>query len=77
MLGAVFQLYVIDYDCGMDLDNDEFLQAAVSDFTRSRRTRRLQLFGAALLIFALGFLAGASFQYQTATITIDLLSTTV
>ena len=56
----------------MDLEDDEFLQTAVSDFARTRRKKRLMLIGSALLIFALGFLAGASYQYQIPTLTFEL-----
>jgi hypothetical protein len=59
-----------------DLHNDEFLQSAVSDFTRTRRLRLLQLSVGAMLIFAFGFLAGASYQYQTQTITLEFREST-
>ena len=63
----------MDYAFGMDdLENDIFLQTAVRDFARARRIKRLQLVVGAILIFALGFLAGTSYQYQSPTFIVEL-----
>jgi hypothetical protein len=59
-----------------DLENDEFLKSAISDFTRSRRIRTLRLALGAILIFGFGFLAGASYQYQAQTITVEFREST-
>jgi hypothetical protein len=54
------------------MDDDIDVQMALNDFARTRRIRMIQLILGSLLIFALGFLAGASFQNQGPTFTVDL-----
>jgi hypothetical protein len=54
------------------MDNDIDLRVALSDFARTRRIRRIQLLVAAVLLFGLGFLAGASYQYQGPSFIVEL-----
>ena len=56
----------------MELEDDEFLQGALSDFARTRRIRLLQLIGASILIFATGVLVGMSIKYEAVEITVEV-----
>lgn len=54
------------------MDNDEFLQTALSGFARTQRIRRLRLIIGGLLIFAAGVLLGAWMAYQPVHITFEV-----
>ena len=56
----------------MELEDDEFLQGALSSFARARRIRMLQLIGASILIFSAGVLVGMSIKYETVEITVEV-----
>lgn len=61
----------------MDLEKDEFLQNALSDFARTQRLRRLQLICAGLLIFAIGVAAGVWIGYRPVNVTLEVPAMTL
>ena len=57
------------------MDNDEYLQNALSDFARTQRIRRLRLICFGLLIFATGVLLGAWIAYEPVHVILEVPTT--